>query len=261
MPFEDSFVTVDGCRTHLRRGGRGPAMLYLHGANGAPAVQPFMETLAADFDLIVPEHPGFGLSDEPAWLENMHDLAYFYLDLLDQLELPSVHLVGSSLGGWLAMEMAVRQPKRFPSMVLIGAAGIRVPDAQSGDIFLWSAEQTTRNIFFDQALAEKMLSVPPTPEQQDTQLKNRHTTALLGWQPRLYDPYLHKWLHRLQMPVKLVWGAQDKVMPVAFGHALKALIPNAELEILENCGHLPQAEKPREFCACVKQLAQGAQQP
>jgi pimeloyl-ACP methyl ester carboxylesterase len=261
MSFEDSFITVNGCRTHLRRSGRGEPMLYLHGAAGAAAIAPFMETLAADHDLIVPEHPGFGLSDEPPWLENIHDLAYFYLDLLDQLALPSVHLVGSSLGGWLAMEMAVRQPGRFRSLVLVGAAGIRVPDAQTGDIFLWSAEQAARNIYFDQALAEKMLAMPTTPEQQDILLKNRHTMALLAWQPRLHDPFLHKWLHRLDMPVKLMWGAQDKVIPPAFGHALKALIPRAELQLFDQCGHLPQVEWPREFCASVKQFVQQVRKP
>jgi pimeloyl-ACP methyl ester carboxylesterase len=261
MSFEESFITVNGCRTHIRRSGQGEPMLYLHGAAGAAVVAPFMETLGADFDLIVPEHPGFGLSDEPAWLENIHDLAYFYLDLLDQLALTAVHLVGSSLGGWLAMEMAVREPKRFRSLVLVGSAGIRVPDAQPGDIFLWSAEQTARNVYFDQGMAEKVLAMTTAPEQQDTQLKNRHTMALLAWQPRLHDPFLHKWLHRLTMPVKLVWGAQDKVMPLAYGHALKALVPHAELEILEDCGHVPQAERPREFCACVNQFVQQVRQP
>src|SRR5690606_37977432 len=117
--FEESFVTVDGCRTRMRRSGAGPTVLYLHGANGAPVIQPFMEVLAKDFDVLVPEHPGFGLSDEPEWLENMHDLAYFYLDLLDHLGLESLHVVGSSMGGWLAMEMAVREPSRFKSLTLV----------------------------------------------------------------------------------------------------------------------------------------------
>jgi pimeloyl-ACP methyl ester carboxylesterase len=261
MSFEESFITVNGCRIRLRRsGGAGPAVLYLHGANGASAVQPFMNTLAENFDLIVPEHPGFGMSDEPEWLENIHDLAYFYLDLLDQLALPSVHVVGSSIGGWLAMEMAVREPARFKSLVLVGAAGIRVAGAQPGDIFLWSPEKTVRNTFHDQTLAGKILALPVSPEDQGIMLKNRHTVALLAWEPRLHDPCLHKWLHRLTMPVKLVWGAEDRIMPLACGEKLKTLIPNAQLEVHERCGHLPQVERADAFCASVKQFVEGIRQ-
>src|SRR5437867_12672494 len=98
---------VDGCKLNLRRGGPGEPLLYLHEAGGAPAVLPFMEKLAERFDVLVPEHPGFGASDEPEWLENMHDLAYFYLDVLKRIELRGVHLVGVARGGWLAVEVAV----------------------------------------------------------------------------------------------------------------------------------------------------------
>ena len=96
MSFQETFITINDCRVRIRRKGQGTPMIYLHGADGAAMIQPFMETLAQSFDLIVPEHPGFGQSDETPWLENMHDLAYYYLDLLDHLQLPSVHLVD----GW-----------------------------------------------------------------------------------------------------------------------------------------------------------------
>lgn len=242
--FQESFPSIDGCRTHLQRGGKGPALLYLHGANGVPAVPEFARQLAQDFDVLVPEHPGFGQSDEPAWLEDMHDLAYFYLDLLDQLQLPQVHLIGSSLGGWLAMEMAVREPSRFTSLVLVGSAGIRIPEAQPGDIFLWTPEQAAANVYHDPALAAQVLA---HPLDTDTRLKNAHTTAALAWGPRLHDPKLHKWLHRLRMPVQIAWGEQDKVMPLPYAYALQKLIPHASVEIFSDCGHLPQIEKSAEF--------------
>ena len=127
MAFTQRFIEVDGCRISLRRGGSGEPLLYLHGANGVPAVLPFMEKLAERFDVLVPEHPGFGASGEPEWLENIHDLAYFYLDVLESLDLRGVHLVGSSLGGWLALEMAVRDASRLKSLLLVGPAGISVP--------------------------------------------------------------------------------------------------------------------------------------
>jgi pimeloyl-ACP methyl ester carboxylesterase len=249
--FSQRFVDIDGCKLNLRRGGSGEPLLYLHGASGAPAVMPFMERLARRFDVLVPEHPGFGLSDEPAWLENIHDLAYFYLDLLRALDLKDVHVVGSSLGGWLALEMAVRDTSRISSLVLVGPAGISVPGIQPGDIFLWSPEQVVRNLFFDQTLAEQRLAEPMTPALLDMTLKNRHTVARLGWEPRLHDPFLPKWLHRIDVPVKIVWGEEDRILPVAYAREFGKLIPKAQVEIVPRCGHLPQAEKPDLFCDIV----------
>src|SRR6476646_7752515 len=103
-----SMMAVSGCNIGLMRGGTGRPLLVLHGASGAGAWLPFMASLADTYDVIVPEHPGFGASDTPDWLDTVHDLAYFYLDFLDQLDLQNVHLVGISLGGWIAAELAVR---------------------------------------------------------------------------------------------------------------------------------------------------------
>ena len=214
-----------------------------------------MEKLAQRFDMLVPEHPGFGASDEPGWLENMHDLAYFYLDVLESLELRGLHLVGSSLGGWLALEMAVRDASRLKSLLLVGPAGISVPGVKPGDVFLWSPEELARNLFFDPALAEKLLAQPMTPELLDVSLKNRHTVARLGWEPRMHDPFLRKWLHRVNVPVKIVWGEADKILPVAYAGEFKKLMPAAEVEIIPRCGHLPQAERPEEFCDIVMRFA------
>jgi pimeloyl-ACP methyl ester carboxylesterase len=248
VTFTDGYVEVDGCKTHLRRGGRGEPLLFLHGANGAPVVLPFMEKLAQRFDVLIPEHPGYGKSDEPEWLENIHDIAYFYLDFLKQLNLKNVTVVGSSMGGWIAMEMAVRDTSRLKSLVLSSPAGIAAPGVRAADIFLMAPEEMVRNLFVDQKLAEARLA---QPEDIDISLKNRHTTARLAWEPRLHDPYLPKWLHRIDVPVKILWGRQDRILPVAFVDVYRKLLPKAEISILENCGHLPHAEKPDEFVEII----------
>ncbi len=109
MPHRETFETVNGCKIRIMRGGQGAPLLYLHGALGVAAWMPFMERLSQRFDVIVPDHPGFGASDTPDWLDNIGDLAYFYLDF-DRSSSAStgVHLVGASLGGWIAAEIAVR---------------------------------------------------------------------------------------------------------------------------------------------------------
>ena len=248
MSFTESFVELDGCRVRLRRGGSGEPLLFLHGASGAPAILPFMEKLAQRFDVLVPEHPGYGKSDEPEWLENIHDAAYYYLDFLKHLGLSKVTVVGSSMGGWIAMEMAVRDTSRIKSLVLVSPAGVAAPGVQPADIFLMAPEDVVRNLFFDEKLAQARLA---QPEDVDVSLKNRHTTARLAWEPRLHDPFLPKWLHRVDVPVKIVWGRQDRILPVGIAGELHRLIPRASVHILEACGHLPHAEKADEFVEIV----------
>jgi pimeloyl-ACP methyl ester carboxylesterase len=255
MSFSDGYVEVNGCKTHLRRGGAGQPLLFLHGASGAPVILPFMEKLAERFDVLVPEHPGYGMSEEPEWLENIHDMAYFYLDFLEKLHLEKAVVVGSSMGGWIAMEVAVRSTSRIGSLVLVGPAGIAAPGVQPADIFLMPPEVLIKNLFFDEKLAAARLAEPVTPEVIDMALKNRHSTARLAWEPRLHDPFLPKWLHRIDVPVKIIWGKQDRILPVEFVPHYKKLIPKAEIDIFENCGHLPHAEKAEQFCDSVIRFA------
>ena len=248
MTFTESYVEIRGCRVRLRRGGSGAPLLFLHGASGAPVILPFMQKLAERFDVLVPEHPGYGLSDEPEWLENIHDMAYFYLDLLRQLDLRNLTLVGNSMGGWIAMEIAVRDTSRLKSLVLVSPAGVAAPGARPADIFLLPPEEMVRSLFYDQKLAEARLA---QPEDVDVSLKNRHTTARLAWEPRLHDPHLPKWLHRIDVPTKIIWGREDRILPVGIADELKRRMPHATVHILERCGHLPHAERPDEFVELV----------
>lgn len=253
--FSESFVEVDGCRTHLRRGGSGSPLLFLHGATGMPVVMPFMEKLAERFDVLVPEHPGYGRSDEPEWLENIHDVAYFYLDFIKTLDLRDVTLVGGSMGGWIAMEIAVRDTSRLRNVILVGPAGIAAPGVEPADIFLLPTEEVVRRLFHDPKIAEQRLAEPLSAEAVDIGLKNRHTTARLGWEPRLHDPFLPKWLHRIDVPVKIIWGKDDRILPVAFLDEYRKLMPKAETEVFESCGHLPHAEQADRFVASVIRFA------
>ena len=153
-----STILLDGCNMALMRAGSGPPVLVLHGGSGASAWLPYMAKLAEMFDVIVPEHPGFGASDTPDWLDNIHDLAYFYLDFMDRLDLRQVHLVGLSLGGWIGVELAVRDTARLASLTLVGAAGIHVNGVEQIDPFLRTDEQRIRDFFHDPKLADDFQS-------------------------------------------------------------------------------------------------------
>lgn len=258
MGYAETFATINGCKIRMMRGGAGSPLLFLHGARGAGAWLPFMDKLAQDFDLLVPEHPGFGGSDTPDWLDNVGDLAYFYLDAIAELGLDKVNLVGTSLGGWIAAELAVRCCDRLRSLVLSAPAGIHVKGLPKGDTFMWSAAEMTRNLFHDQTVAEAALQRPQSEAEQFTEMKNRLTMAKLTWQPRLYNPHLHKWLHRITVPTLIIWGDDDKIIPTGYGPAFAALIPGARLEIIAKCGHLPQVERSDEFVGKIAGFAREA---
>ena len=239
---KETFETFSGCKIRLLRGGQGAPLLHLHGALGVSAWTPYMERLSQHFEVIVPDHPGFGASDTPDWLDNVGDLAYFYLDVMKATGLSGVHLSGASLGGWIAAEIAVRDCHALKSLTLTAPAGIHVKGLSKGDIFMWSPEQMTRNLTHDPKLADAMLAVPVTEQQQMAAMKNLLATAKLAWQPRLYNPHLYKWLHRISVPTLLLWGDHDKIIPAGYGPAFRDLIPGARLEVFANCGHVPHIE-------------------
>ena len=246
-----SFITVGGCRIRLMRGGEGAPLVVLHGASGAMWL-PFMDKLKRNFDVIAPEHPGFGQSDTPDWLDNIHDLAYFYLDFLAELKLSGVHLLGLSLGGWIAAEVAVRSTARLASLTLAGAAGLQVGGVAQMDTFLGSDEQRLRAFFHDAKRADELIARVLRPELEDTALKNRATVAKLVWQPRDHDPHLAKWLHRIDVPTLLIWGDDDRLFPAEHARAYQRLIPGARLAVIPACGHALHIEKADEFAAEIE---------
>jgi pimeloyl-ACP methyl ester carboxylesterase len=245
-------ISIRGCNIGVLRGGSGNPLLVLHGASGAGSWLPYMADLAARHDVIVPEHPGFGASDTPDWLDTIHDLANFYLDFLDQLDLTRVDLVGFSLGGWIAAELAVRNTRRLASLTLVAAAGIHVKGVEQIDPFLRTDEQRIRDFFHDPRRADEMVERLLRPELEDIGLKNRTTTAKLVWQPRGYDPHLHKWLHRIDVPTLLVWGANDRLFPKDYAFAYQRLIAGSKVAIIPDCGHLPQVEQRQAFIAALE---------
>ncbi len=250
--FVISTLELHGAKVRVSRAGKGAPLVLLHGADGADRLQPVMDALAGRFDVIVPEHPGFGGSDMPDWLDTVADLAVFYTDFLATLDLAGVHLVGFSLGGWIAAELAIRNTQRLASLTLVDAPGIRVADAEQVDPFVTNEEQSIRDLFHDQALAEQMIARSLTPETEDTRLRNQLATAKLSWEPRFYDPHMEKWLGRVDVPTLIVWGANDRLFPKPFAHAWQSRIPGARLALIEACGHLPQVEKTDAFVSVLQ---------
>jgi pimeloyl-ACP methyl ester carboxylesterase len=244
-------MTLLGASFPVKRAGTGAPMVMIHGGGGSPRFLPAMQKLAERFEVIVPQAPGFGGGQPPPWLETVADLANFYLEFLDALALRQVHLVGLSLGGWTAAELAIRDASRLASLTLMDAPGIFVPGVQQLDPFLLSDEQALCATYFDEKLADEAIARMLAPENEDVRLANQRTVAKLAWQPRFHDPHLQRWLHRIRIPTLIIWGENDRLFPPVYGAAWARAITGSRLAVLPRCGHLPIQEQPEAFVRLV----------
>jgi len=257
MPHSTEIMTIDGAKIRVLRGGPegggAQPLVFLHGAGGHSGWMAFLEELSQRFAVYAPEHPGFGQSDDPPWLDGVGDLAYFYLDFLKVLGLERVHLVGTSLGGWIAAEMAVRDTARLASLTLVGAVGITAQGETIPDIFRMPVEENLRRFYADQECAARRVG---DVAKADMRLvaKNQATVTRLAYRPRFYNPDLGKWLHRVDVPTLLIWGAEDGLVPPKFGEAYRSLIPGAKLAVLPAAGHAPFDEQREAFLAAFSEF-------
>ncbi len=244
--MRDYEIDVRGQPLQVKEDGNGPPLLFLHGAGGSNW-SPMLKMLAEEFRVIAPEHPGFGRSKTPDWMLSVGDLAYFYLDVLEVMDLKGVHLAGHSLGGWTVAELAIRNTSRLSTVTMLAPAGCRSDEVPFGDIFLWDAETATRNQFYDQKIAEERIKLLPQADL-DVALQNKATVARLAWTPRLHNPQLAYWLHRIDKPTQLIWGREDKIVPFACHTAFVERIAGIKLLPLGQSGHSLHTERAKE-CA------------
>ncbi|MGI9475071.1 MAG: alpha/beta fold hydrolase, partial [Hyphomicrobiaceae bacterium] len=223
-------MNVSGVELEIAERGSGRPLLFLHAGEGLWADRPWLDLLSAQFRVIAPTHPGWGGgSTLPDWIGTVDDLAYLYLDLARQMELDDAILVGASFGGWIAAEMAVRNTAAFAKIVLAAPLGIKVGDRDTRDIA--DMHSMTREAFVERAWADPLRDPFDPKALSDAALKGivegREALALFAWKPYMHNPRLKNWLHRIDKPVQLVWGAQDRIVTPAYGEAFAAAIPGA----------------------------------
>ena len=243
MPVAAETRAIAGCRLHVRRTGHGPPLLWLHGTDGLAEWPELIDRLAGRHEVIAPDHPGFGASEVPGWMDDVSDLAYLYLELLKAMRLDRVHVVGHSLGGWIGLEMAVRSTARQASLTLIAPAGIHVKGAPKADIFMIDPDEQARLAYADPRRGEEAAQRAGAEKYQDVAIANRVAAARFGWNPRFHNPRLERWLHRIDIPTLIVWGAEDRIFAPAHAEAFQRAIPGARLAIIEGAGHLPHVER------------------
>lgn len=237
-------LEVMGQSPRIMQAGSGATVLFLHGAGGL-SWTPMLERLSTSCHVIAAEHPGFGTSRIPAWMASVGDLALYYLDLLDILGQGQIHLVGHSLGGWTAAELAIRNTRNLRSLTLLAPAGVK-GDVPFPDIFQWSPEETARRSCVDPALAEQRVRVAVSADPELVR-QNQAAARHLASEPLLHNPQLPFWLHRVDVPALLVWGEQDQLVPFACAEPYQRGLADAQLVSFPETGHALPHERPVEI--------------
>ena len=241
----------------LYQAGQGQPLLFLHGGGGPIPDAPFIDRLATKFRVIAPTHPGFGKSSLPFWLDSIDDFAHVYLDLIRRLDLQNVLLVGHSIGGWSAAELATKTTERIDRIVLVAPVGIKVGPVDRldiPDIFVMPDDQLDRLRY---AEPEKWRPDPTKLTDADllTAARNKQTLALITWEPYMHNPKLKHRLYRVNRPTLVLRGDRDGLVSHDYAAAYASLIPGARLETIPNIGHLPHIENAERFVEAVTRFA------
>ncbi len=242
-------IEIDDVRIELERRGRGAPLLLLQSEDALESTCALVDGLAQRYDVLIPSPPGFGRSNRPDWITSMDDVAYLYLELLERLELEAVTLVGFSLGGWIAAELATKNDTRLSKLVLVDPYGIKVggpTDRDIADMYLLHPDEVTKLRWFDPEKGARDYKAMP---EDDLRIiaRNRESFARFCWEPYMHNPKLRHRLHRIGVPTLLVWGANDGIVTPRYGEAYRALIPGAKLAVIPEAGHLPHIEQPDRF--------------
>ena len=250
-------LVVDGARIDLVERGSGRPLLFLHAENGVEPALAAIDALAKAAHVIAPTHPGFGRSELPAGMRTVDDLSYFYLDLLDQLDLRDAVVVGVSLGAWIAAELAVKSTARMSRLVMANAVGVKVGDRETrdiADIFAITDKEYLELIYADPEAARRDYKALPDAEVLAA-ARAREATARFAWSPYFHNPRLKSRLHRIRIPTLFLWGTHDRMLSEAYGRAYCAMIPGARFEPIDHAGHFPHQEQPKVFAERVLAFA------
>lgn len=227
--------------TFIKQGEDRP-FLILHGGSGPASMFGLATSLAQQAQTIAPIHPGFDGEPRPNWFTRISDLALAYLALIERLDLYNVIVIGNSVGGWIAAEMALRQSPRLTGAVLLDAVGIESDRMEQpiADPMKFAPAERLALVFHD---PKRFASAPPSPEAAAKMVVNQQTLQVYAGDPFMHDPSLKMRLAQIAIPTLVVWGESDRIVDVAYGRRYASNIPGARFELVSQAGHLPQIEQ------------------
>jgi pimeloyl-ACP methyl ester carboxylesterase len=240
-----------GVALRLDRAGKGPPLLVLHHDIGTPERLPLYDALAQHFDVLIPQHPGYGDNPRPDWMRSARDMAILYRGLLAGLGVEKPTLLGLGFGGWLAAEMAAMAPQDTGRLILVGAMGVKPPEGDILDQAIVSHIDYARAGYHDPTAFATVYGADPSTDQLVEWDFCREMSFRIAWKPYMYSPTLPHLLGGVTAPTLVVWGDDDKVVPLSAGKVYADRIPHARLEIIPACGHCVDMEKPAELVRLV----------
>ncbi len=253
--YTEELVSVAGTDLQILKAGSGQPLIVFHDEMGQHTWLRYQQALSEHFEVLIPSHPGYGKSPRLDWIMTMRDMTGWYLQAFDELGIREANVVGFSLGGWLAATIASMCPHHFKKMVLVGAAGIKPPEGEIFDMFMETASEYIKLTVADPLAVEEFSTVcPPTPSPELAEAWEvaREQSVRLSWRPYMHDPALPHLLRRASgIPTLVVWGDQDRIVPLSAGRAYKEAIPGSELAVIQGSGHRPEIEAPDEFLSTV----------
>lgn len=231
------------------RRGTGQALLYLHGIDGLTRWPEGLGELESSFEIVAPSAPGFGNSSGLGHLEDVHDVAIFYQDLLDALHLKEVAVVGHSLGGMFAAELAAAAPSRVSKLILVAPFGLWLDESPVADLVGALRKNRIAMAWGNPAGAAALLA-PPASDEEALERDLVETQHLISSGKFLWgvpDHGLRKRLHRITAKTLVVWGNDDAVMGPRYGEVFASRISGSELRVIPRCGHQVIDEQPLVF--------------
>ena len=250
-------IAVAGAEMQVLKGGSGDPLLILHDEMGQPGWRQVHDELAKNYTVYAPSLPGFGVTDRLEWVMNVRDISTWTLWALEDMGLSNLNVLGFSLGGWIAAEMATQSPQTFNKMALVAPAGILPPTGEILDMFLIVSKEFITAGVHDTSAAEFQVVCPdePAPEQVEAWETAREEACRLTWRPYMHDRSLPHRLGRLnELPSLIVWGRNDEVVPASAGEVYNASISGSRLVTLENCGHRSDVDKPAELVGHLREF-------
>jgi pimeloyl-ACP methyl ester carboxylesterase len=251
----ETHVEAAEVRIQLRTGGSGAPLLILHGELGVPGWLQAYELLARHFTVYVPSLPGFGQSERPGWIASIRDLAAWVTWCIRDLKLPQpLPVIGCSMGGWIAAEIATMNSTIFSQMVLVAPGGLKPEEGEIWDYFVHSAHEAVHQAFYkpEQAVEYgRYYGDAWTPEAEAQAEHHREMASRLFWKPYMRSRTLLALLHGIAIPTLLVWGREDAIIPLNACQLYQQAIPGATATILDQCGHMPEMEQPEAFVQAV----------
>lgn len=248
--------TARGVRCRVLEGGRGAPLVFLHGAAGLLDDNPVLDELASRYRVIAPEWPGFGESTGEELLEDMLDFTLHGWDVVTALGVERPHLVGHSMGGMIAAEMACLAPRDLGKLVLVGASGLWIDAHPIPDVFSLLPFELVDLLFADPARGSAMLTggqdLSDLEALKTFYLANSRRMAMAG---KILFPVpnrrVSKRLYRLTAETLVLWGAADRLIPPVYARRWAELIPGARVEEVPGAGHMLPWEAPEATAAAV----------